>query len=453
LTWTVVSSGATFDVVVTYDGTDYSSYGETGSGSITFSKNSITETTANVSIIAYDGDIVVSVSMGCPVPQILTVIEVVVTSDQDSTETIHTQYRYIDGAYVGPLQTNAVIFQAGTNPVVSRYNAVTGAAGSGDIPTEGSTLIIGTNKIIPDTYDFNPLENSFKYLRSNTFYDNVPMDINALLSASSLATPITGGPTLYQTSFVVPPNSAGDYLYLIWDLRNSAISNLCFSENAEEFQSICCDCEPCTDECITYEFTNLSATETADIYLPSGLCADKRETTITLEPEEVVIICITNAQFYITAGDVDVFFDSCGCSGCGEPCQQYTAWTTKGGSATINYIDCNTGLPTTDTLVGNDITNVCVPIGETVYVPIGDANVDLSDDCGCCRGDGCYTWQVTNPTASAINFGHKNCSCLTPVITVPANTTITYCAEALTNPNDPNINLEFTVISSCGCTL
>ena len=26
-------------------------------------------------------------------------------------------------------------------------------------------------------------------------------------------------------------------------------------------------------------------------------------------------------------------------------------------------------------------------------------------------------------------------------------------AEALTNPNDPNINLEFTVISSCGCTL
>jgi len=453
LTWTVVSPGATFDVVVTYDGTDYTSYGETSSGSITFSKNSITETTANVSIIAYDGDIVLSVSMGCPVPQILTVIEVVVTSDQDSTETIHTQYRYIDGAYVGPLQTNAVIFQAGTNPVVSRYNAVTGAAGSGDIPTEGSTLIIGTNKIIPDTYDFNPLGNSFKYLRSNTFYDNVPMDINALLSASSLATPITGGPTLYQTSFVVPPNSAGDYLYLIWDLRNSAISNLCFSENAEEFQSICCDCEPCTDECITYEFTNLSTTETADIYLPSGLCGEGRETTITLEPEEVVIICITNAQFYITAGDVDVFFDSCGCSGCGEPCQEYIAWTNPSQSGVIDYIDCNTGLPTQPTLEGNETWRACVSIGDTVYVPIGSVNINLSSDCGCCPDSTCWTWQATNPTAGAITFEYG--SCLGPKVSqlLAGNSTITFCSAAGFTPTDISNKLEFIVTSSCGCTL
>ena len=454
LTWTVISPGASFDVVITYDGSTYDSLGQTSSGSINFSKDSITETTANVSIVAYDGDIVLSVSMGCPDPQVLTVIEVVVTSDQDSTETIHTQYRYIDGAYVGPLQTNAVIFQSGANPVVSRYNVVTGAAGTGAIPTEASTLILGTNKIVPDTYDFNPLENKFKYLRSTTFYANTPIDINALLSASLLATPITGGPTLYQTSFVVPPNSAGDYLYLIWDLRNSSISNLCYSEfgEPEDLFALCCDCAPCGEECIAYQFTNLSATETADVYLPSGLCGG-REATVTLDPREVVTLCINNAPFYIASGDVSIELRDCGCKGCPEPCQQYTVWNLKGVGGAVGYIDCNTGLPVTDTIGGGEIANACVPIGDPPTLLAGDVNINLTSECGCCRGDGCFTWQATNPSAGAISFDYKTCAGPVAILSVPAFTTITYCAAALTVPNEPTKKIEFTVTSSCGCTL
>jgi hypothetical protein len=456
VTWTVltIDPGATFTINVVYDGNTYPSGVISSSGSITFVKNLITVTTANVTINVSNGDVVLSVSVSCPDPEILNVVEVVVTSDLNSGETIHTQYRYNDGPYVGPLQSSAVLFQTGTNPVVSRYNINTGAAGTGAIPTEGSTLILGTNKIVPDTYDFNPLGNSFKYLRTSLFYANNSVDINALLSASSLATPITGGPTLYQTSFTVPPTVSGDYLYLIWDLRNSSISNLCFSKfgEPEDLLELCCDCIPCEANCISYTFTNNSAEETADVYLPSGLCGGK-EATITLDPREVVTLCINNAPFYIASGDVSIEFVECGCAGCPEPCQQYTVWTSKGGSATINYIDCNTGLPTADTLGASDAVNVCVPIGETVDVPIGVANVDLSSACGCCRGDGCWTWEANNPTAGAIPFNYTNCAGLGTILIVPANTIITFCAFALTIPDDETKKIEFTVTSSCGCTL
>ena len=455
VTWSVldISEGATFSIDVDYDGNTYSSGVIDYSSSLSFVKNLITVTTANVVINVFDGDVVLSITVSCPNPEILNVVEVVVTSDLNSGETIHTQYRYNDGAYIGPLQTSAVLFQTGTNPVVSRYNINTGAAGTGAIPTEASTLILGTNKIVPDTYDFNPLGNSFKYLRTSTFYANNSIDINALLSASSLATPITGGPTLYQTSFTVPPTVDGDYLYLIWDLRNSSISNLCFTDNPESFQSLCCDCVPCEAECISYTFINNSGEETADVYLPSGLCGGGREITVTLDKRESVTLCIVNAPYSIIAGDVSVEFVECDCVGCAEHCQQYTVWTSSEQTATINYIDCDTGLPTIGEMGESQALQVCVPIGETVYVSLGEANVDLSNACGCCPKSACWTWTAYNPTAEDILLIYKDCEGNVIELNIPAFTTITFCVTAGSVPNDPSKTLEFTVTNSCGCSL
>jgi hypothetical protein len=457
IAWEVVSIDpiATFIVQANYNGTGYNSPTTNSSGTLSFIKDSITETAAQISVSGFDGNIVISLTVNCPIAEVLTVIEVVVTSDENSSETIHTQYRYIDSPYVGPLQTNSVLFQAGTNPVVSRYNAITGASGSGAIPTEGSTLVIGTNKIVPDTYDFNALGNKFKYLRTNTFYDNTPVDINALLSASLTAAPITGGPTMFQTSFTVPPTIDGNFLYLIWDLRNSAISYLCFTKNGteEDLQDLCCNCAPCDAECISYTFTNNSIAETADIYLPSGLCGDGREATITLEPREVITLCIVNAEFSIAAGDVSVEFVECGCTGCFESCQEYIVWTSPTQTATINYIDCSTGLPTSQVLGVNESYRACVPIGESIFIPLGEANVDLSSNCGCCPDSTCWTWSVTNPTAGSISFNYIDCSRNPQSLVVLANETTQFCGTADSLPSDRGGKLEFTVINSCGCSL
>jgi hypothetical protein len=454
LTWTVasISPSASFDVVVTYNGTDYDSYGQTSSGSIVFNKDSIIETIANISVTAFSGDIVLTLSIGCPVAQILTVIEVVVTSDQDSGETIHTQYRYIDGGYVGPLQTNAVIFQTGTNPVVSRYNTITGAAGSGDIPTEGSTLILGTNKISPDTYDFNPLGNKFSYLRTNGFYPNTPVDIVDLLSASLLATPIVGGPLQYQTSFTVPPNSAGDYLYLIWDLRNSATTQLCYVDSKageEELKALCCDCGPCTADCIAITFVALE--EEAAIYFPKGLCGEGLPITITLDANEEAEICIVNAEYYITLGDVKIKGSKCDCE-CKPLCSQYAIWGLVDGGE-VSWTNCADG--TSSITVGQgDIALICVKPDTTINVDAGDPDILWVNACFCsdCISS-CWTWSVSNLTEDNQLFTIKNCNGVETPTTVLAGQKLTFCAFPFAAPEFKLGSLNFNLIDTCQCTI
>jgi hypothetical protein len=60
-----------------------------------------------------------------------------------------------------------------------------------------------------------------------------------LIAASTVVSPITGSAGLFSGSFTVP--SSGQYLYLIWDYRNSAPITLCYSNT--NTQDACCGCE------------------------------------------------------------------------------------------------------------------------------------------------------------------------------------------------------------------
>jgi hypothetical protein len=140
---------------------------------------------------------------------------------------------------VSPLQSTLITFATGSaSPIVSQYNQVTGAMGSPGIPTAGSTLQIISNKINFDTFDFVLGEDKFRYIRSNTLYPNTSVGISNLIAASTLVSPITGAAGLYSGSFVVP--GSGQYLYLIWDYRNSAPITLCYSNT--NTLAACCGC-------------------------------------------------------------------------------------------------------------------------------------------------------------------------------------------------------------------
>ena len=141
---------------------------------------------------------------------------------------------------MSPLQSTFVTFAVDdSSPVVSQYDIVSGAQGFGGIPTDGSSLKMISNKIVPDTFDFVLGEDKFRYLRSNTLYANTAGDITSLIAASSVVTPITGASGVYSGSFTVP--SSGQYLYLIWDYRNSLPLELCYSETTT--QDACCGCD------------------------------------------------------------------------------------------------------------------------------------------------------------------------------------------------------------------
>jgi len=311
-----ISIGGAFEVVVTYNSIDYSSGSTTLPGSVTFSKDSVTEDVAYITII-YTGDVILTINALCPVPVEMNIVEVVVTNNTEGGDSVHAEFRYTSGSYIAPLQSNLVNFAFGTsNPLVSRYNLTTGFIGSAFFPPDGSTMTLRSNKIGSDTFDFDPLKDQFKYLRTSTLYANNPVDISVLLGLSSSATPISGGPTNYYSSFIVPPTVDGDYLYLIWDFRSILPITLCYSEDNPT--DVCCDCVACETECIQLELDNTLGLEEAYIDFPSGICVNGLPTnvpvTIILDPGELALQCVKNdAPWEIVSGNPIITILDCNC--------------------------------------------------------------------------------------------------------------------------------------------
>ena len=231
-------STAEFTISVTYDGTTATSGLVTTSGSLQFEKDKNNVNVATITIVASD-PLELTVVPNCPIQETLTIVRVTLTSVIDEGKTIHNEYRYTDGTYVSPLQSTFVTFAVDdSSPVVSQYDTVSGPQGFGGIPTDGSSLQIISNKIVPDTFDFVLGQDKFRYLRSNTLYANTSVGISNLIAASSLVSPITGGAGVYSGSFIVP--GSGNYLYLVWDYRNSLPVTLCYSNT--NILDACCGC-------------------------------------------------------------------------------------------------------------------------------------------------------------------------------------------------------------------
>ena len=247
ITYNIISIAPTKYVNVKYDynGT----LGQTGnvstSGTITFNKNTNAVNFVDIEIIA-NGQVVLEVIVACPIPNVLTLVEVVLTNDSDAGQTIHAEYSYTDAPYVSPVQSNLVTFVSGTsNPLVSRFNSLSGAQGTAGIPVDGSIMTIATNKMSGDTFVFNPATDKFKYLRTNTAYINTPGSVATLLSLANTATPLLGGGTYNYANFNA--GSTSDFLYLIWDFRTSTPVELCY--DAEFIDAVCCTCTSCDDPC------------------------------------------------------------------------------------------------------------------------------------------------------------------------------------------------------------
>ena len=259
ITYNIINIAPTKYVNIKYDYNG--NLGQTGnvntSGSISFNKD--TNTANSVAIeIAATGQVILEVTVACPKPIQISLIEVVLTNDFEAGQTIHAEYYYTNSPYVSPVQSNLVTFVSGTsNPLVSRFNQVTGSQGTAGIPIDGNTVTIATNKIGTDTFNFDNTNDSFKYLRTNSFFANNPVDIATLLTLATTATPLMGGGTYNYANF-----NAGygdDFLYLIWDFRTATPVDLCYDDR--NIEDVCCNCLLCESTCSTssaYAYTEMS---------------------------------------------------------------------------------------------------------------------------------------------------------------------------------------------------
>jgi hypothetical protein len=167
------------------------------------------------------------------------------------------------------------------------------------------------NKFGFDTYDFDPVNDKFRYLRSNTLYTNIPVDIQALLTASTVATPNQGGGTFNYAEFTVP--TSGSYLYLIWDYRDSIATELCYSDLEGEAALIdaCCNCGGC-EGCATYTVTVNRGVEAATVSYYD--CYSEELVELTVLSDDSASICTSGLPpHYVSGGVPSIIFLQCDC--------------------------------------------------------------------------------------------------------------------------------------------
>ena len=312
ITYNIISlePGATFELMADYNGTPYTTGPVSVDGVLTVTKDTVSADTIEISISTIGGAGVVEITVNCPTAKELKVFEVVLTSNEDAGYSIFSQWRYTDGAFVGSLQNNLVIFSSGVNPIVSRYNVVTGLQGASNMPTDGSTVRLASNKLFPTNYDFDPTQNKFMYLRTNTLYNNNTVDINALVAAAN--TGITaGGGTYYYSDVNAGYND--NYLYLIWDLRSSYEVSLCYSEDPFDVFKVCCYCDPCENPCREWTLQNVGEGDAVVQY--TGCSEPPTTYEVTIEPGRTEIICgrALDPPYVLSGGVIITVSQECGC--------------------------------------------------------------------------------------------------------------------------------------------
>jgi len=288
------STAASGNEIVTDDSTINNTYTITAlyngtSTSVTASVNGILNVAKN-SVYAEDMTIVVSsnsitadtieVTVNCPEPDEITIIQVGVVSNADRGKFIHNEYRWQDGLFNSPLHSNQMEFPNGTNnPLVAPFVTLTGGQGAGVIPDDGAKVIIGSNKLVNkgDDYDFKRDTNNFRFLRTATVYGEfIQSDIVALLAASTTVTPIQNNSPEFTATFTMPSGNTGDNLYLIYDYRNSTEVQLCYS--SVDLNDVCCvgcnveptptpgpDVTPAPLACNSYTLASPSTCTTYDV--------------------------------------------------------------------------------------------------------------------------------------------------------------------------------------------
>jgi hypothetical protein len=228
-----------FQITATYNNVVVGTGATTASGFLSITKSLNNITTVDIQVTSV-GAVELTINAKCPTSDFLTIINVCVTSNSEDNLFIHNEYRYTNGSFISPLQSNMITFGSSpVNPVISGYQVLTGLPGTGGFPPAGSVVRIASNKIGFDNFIFDPLSDNFKFLRSNTLYGNNAANIATLLSVATTIPTVLGSAGYYYSDFTVP--SVGQYLYMIWDYRQSLPISLCYSADSES--DACCNCE------------------------------------------------------------------------------------------------------------------------------------------------------------------------------------------------------------------
>ena len=227
---TSLTAGASVSIAESYTGSSTTAT-SAGAGTLLFTKGSVLPTNGNVTITAIPAapggkaTATIELTVGCPLPIPLTLINVCLTDPAKSGSFVHNQYSWVNGTYTSPLHSKQIamktIVPAPTSFIIADYSVISSVQGGGIIPADGAVVSVISNAIPPsDNYKFPSTGNRLMYLRSSTLYPETTLGIGSLVAA---ATDITPSPIVLPTvtgTFTMPSGSSGDYLYIIHNYYN-----------------------------------------------------------------------------------------------------------------------------------------------------------------------------------------------------------------------------------------
>jgi hypothetical protein len=170
----------------------------------------------------------------------LTVIKIVLTTNATNGQFTNYGYKWTDGVISSP----TALEQASLGLVSpSEYVPTTGQQSVGVFPYNGTDVTMIVNSTPTDNYVF-PFPNNnnpFKYLSSSVLYNDSEM--NTLIPLlDNVPGPIVNSSTgVYQSIINDIDLTGGQYLYLVWDLREVVSSTLCY-EAIGDATNACCGC-------------------------------------------------------------------------------------------------------------------------------------------------------------------------------------------------------------------
>jgi len=237
-----VIGGGSIVINVLWNGINTTSGSLTGAGSFIWNKTAQTPETAVITITPSQKS-TFSYQPECIPEAPLTVIKCLINSSINSGEYIHPEYSWADSTSNSPVSSSLATLGSDPN-IFSLYDSQVGVRSQGVFPYSGVDITIRINKVNFDNYDWGYPEDNFRILSSSVLYQNNATDVAALLAATTpiadaaVTNPATG---LFQTvvsSFSMP--ASNPYLYLVYDLRDLGVQQLCYDVNTPV--DACCAC-------------------------------------------------------------------------------------------------------------------------------------------------------------------------------------------------------------------
>lgn len=221
------------NIEVEWNGTSVVNEDVSNSGTVTFNKSNNNPSIATVTLTPISTNPSVVVDFNCPESNQLTVKEIVINYSGDVSLTTTTDYSWSINDSSSSDSSNVVTLKESG---VSLFRETTGTSSFGVIPAVGSTVLIKNKQGAGQTFEFDPSSDKFKYLTTNTNYNEE--DLATLLPLLNTATPIVGGSGEYQSSFTYSTQS--DYIYIVWDFREPTLLEFCY--DATSPVDACCEC-------------------------------------------------------------------------------------------------------------------------------------------------------------------------------------------------------------------